>query len=337
MKAMVTGGAGFIGSHLTEHLLDQGHEVVVFDDFTTGRRRNLDRVRGNERLTLVNGSVRDRSRVEKVMAGVDSVFHLAAALGQFTLRDRLIESLRTNLDGPMNVLEAAVERDVRVLLVSTSEIYGDNPKIGLAEDDARILGSPLTPRWSYSEAKALQETLTAHYVHTAGLRAVIVRPFNVVGPRQSGQYGMVIPRFVRQALAGEELTVFGTGRQIRCFCHVADVVPAMAKLLATEEAYGQAVNLGGDQQVEIGALAQLAIDVTGSTSKVVYLPHDDVLYKGYEDVQRRVPDCGRARELIGFTPTRSLETIIKDVAEHARAESGEPPEVRPNGLRAVRI
>lgn len=319
MKVLVTGGAGFIGSHLAEHLLEAGHQVVVLDDLATGRLENLSSVSGHPRFRYVHGSVLDSELVGELAGHVDKIFHLAAAVGSFVIRDRTLQSLHTNIHGTENVLAAAHRHAVKVLIASSSEVYGKNTKIGLHEDDDRIVGSPLLHRWSYSEAKAVDESLTRAYVTELGLHAVIVRLFNTVGPRQTGRYGMVIPRFVTQALAGEPLTIFGTGAQVRCFCHVHDVVPALVALMDHERACGTAVNLGSTEQVSIGGLAQRVLTMTGSASGIVHLSYEEGIGPGYEDLQRRVPDCTRARTLIGFRPVRTLDDILQSViAEQAR-------------------
>ncbi|MDR7300171.1 NAD-dependent epimerase/dehydratase family protein [Haloactinomyces albus] len=319
MRALVTGAAGFIGSHLVEHLLAEGHHVVGLDDVSTGRRENLSAVAEHPDFRLVQGTILDRTAVDELTAEVDVVFHLAAAVGAFVIRDRTLESLLTNIHGTENVVWAAHRYEARLLLASSSEVYGKNGKVGLREDDDRLVGSPLKSRWSYSEAKALDESLTEAYARECGLRAVIARLFNTVGPRQSGRYGMVIPRLVAQALQGSPLTVFGTGEQVRCFCHVQDVVPALVRLIGTEQAFGTAVNLGSSEQVSIGRLANRVIEMTGSSSAPVYQSYESVYGSGYEDMWRRVPDCSRARELIGFRPTRTLDDIIRSVLdEHTR-------------------
>ncbi|MGH3973649.1 MAG: NAD-dependent epimerase/dehydratase family protein [Pseudonocardiaceae bacterium] len=321
MKALITGGAGFIGSHLAEHLLDAGHEVVVLDDLATGSPRNLLTICGHPRFRNVRGSVLDEKLVDTLASQVDTIFHLAAAVGSFVIRDRTLQSLRTNIHGTENVLAAAHRHAARVLIASSSEVYGKNTKIGLREDDDRVVGSPLLHRWSYSEAKAVDESLTRAYVTELGLHAVIVRLFNTVGPRQTGRYGMVIPRFVAQALAGEPLTIFGTGAQVRCFCHVHDVVPALVALMEHEQTCGTAVNLGSAEQVSIAGLAQRVLALTGSTSDIVHLSYTDGIGPGYEDLQRRVPDCTKARELIGFQPVRTLDDILRAViAEQTRTD-----------------
>jgi UDP-glucose 4-epimerase len=259
--------------------------------------------------------------VDELVGRVGAVYHLAAAVGTFTILDKTLDSLRTNLHGTENIVESALRHGARVLVASTSEVYGKNTKIGLQEDDDRHIGSPLKNRWSYAEAKAIDETLAYLYAVEHGLETVIVRLFNTVGPRQSGRYGMVIPRFVGQALAGQPLTVFGTGDQVRCFCHVHDVVPALQALMADPRAYGRVFNLGGTEQVSITQLAERVRAVTGSSSSITYVPYESAYGAGFEDMQRRVPDCTRARQLIGFRPSRSLADIIQDVAAQQLAAS----------------
>ncbi|MFJ7218825.1 NAD-dependent epimerase/dehydratase family protein [Amycolatopsis sp. NPDC098790] len=319
MRYLITGGAGFIGSHLTEHLLERGHEVVALDNLSTGTLDNLAGFRDNPGFRFVRGSVTDPSAVEACMAGIDAIFHLAAAVGVFTILDKTMESLRTNLHGTETMLDAALQHDVPILVASTSEIYGKNTADGLTEDADRIIGSPLKNRWSYAEAKALDETFAYLYAVEHGLRTVIVRPFNTVGPRQTGRYGMVIPRFVKQALAGEPITVFGDGQQTRCFCHVHDVVPALVALLSDETAYGKVFNLGSNEQTTIAQLAERVIAATGSASTIAKVPYEEAYGDGYEDMQRRIPDCTRANQQIGFAPTRTLDDIITAVVADRRA------------------
>ncbi|WP_336157649.1 NAD-dependent epimerase/dehydratase family protein [Amycolatopsis sp. VC5-11] len=319
MRYLITGGAGFIGSHLTEHLLARGDEVVALDNLSTGTLDNLAGVAGHPGFQFVRGSITDPNAVESCMAGIDAIFHLAAAVGVFTILDKTMDSLRTNLHGTENMLDAALRHDVPILVASTSEIYGKNTADGLREDDDRIIGSPLKNRWSYAEAKALDETFAHLYAVEHGLRTVIVRPFNTVGPRQTGRYGMVIPRFVTQALAGEPITVFGDGQQTRCFCHVHDVVPALADLLADDSAYGKVFNLGSNEQTTISQLAERVIGATGSSSTITKVPYEEAYGDGYEDMQRRIPDCTRAYNQIGFVPTRSLDDIISAVVADRRS------------------
>jgi UDP-glucose 4-epimerase len=318
VRYLITGGAGFIGSHLTEHLLERGHEVVALDNLSTGTLDNLAGFRDDPGFRFVRGSVTDPAAVEACMPGIDAIFHLAAAVGVFTILDKTMESLRTNLHGTETMLDAALQHDVPILVASTSEIYGKNTADGLTEDADRIIGSPLKNRWSYAEAKALDETFAHLYAVEHGLRTVIVRPFNTVGPRQTGRYGMVIPRFVKQALAGEPITVFGDGQQTRCFCHVHDVVPALVALLADETAHGKVFNLGSTEQTTISQLAERVISATGSSSTISKVPYEEAYGDGYEDMQRRIPDCTRANRQIGFAPTRTLDDIIAAVVADRR-------------------
>ena len=320
MKVLITGGAGFIGSHLTEYLLDRGDAVTVLDDLSTGQLDNLSRAFDNPVLSFHQGSILDADLVRRLAADADVVFHLAAALGVYTILEDPLGSLKTNLVGTEVVLDAARESQCRILVASTSEIYGKNTTIGLHEDADRVMGSPLKTRWSYAEAKALDETLTHIFREWHGLRAVLVRLFNTVGPRQTGRYGMVVPRFVGQALAGEPLTVHGSGEQTRCFAHVAEVVPALVRLVEHPAAQHGIFNLGNSRQISIEQLARTVIEVLGSTSDIVHVPYEEAYGPGYEDMQRRVPDCSRARELIGFSPTLDVEYIIRSVATAARTE-----------------
>ena len=324
MKALITGGAGFIGSNLTDHLLAGGWDVVVLDDLSTGRMENLASAMsgpGADAFEFVEGSITDAGLVRLLADDVDVVFHLAAAVGVFTIQQRTLESIRVNLHGTEVVLEAAHRAGTRLLLASTSEVYGKNTTIGLSEDADRIIGSPLKSRWSYAEAKALDETLAHQYAVHHGLRAVIVRLFNTAGPRQTGRYGMVLPRFVRQARAGEPLTVYGTGDQTRCFAHVADIVPALTTLVGTPAAFGNVFNIGNPEQISINDLAARVIARTGSSSDVVHVPYETAYGAGYEDMQRRVPDCSRVGQLIGYRPKHRLDGIIDSVVAYQSAAS----------------
>jgi len=317
MRTLITGGAGFIGSHLAERLVAAGHEIVVLDDLSTGRLENLAGL-DPAAVRFVQGSIVDEDLVGDLVGSVDQVYHLAAAVGVFTIQSRTLDSLRVNLRGTEVVVDAAARHDARLLVASTSEVYGKNTTMGLREDDDRVLGSPLKSRWSYAEAKALDETVTAQYVQHHGLRAVMVRPFNTVGPRQTGRYGMVMPRFVAQALHDQPLTVHGTGLQTRCFCHVADAVPALVALMENDAAVGQVFNIGNPEPVSIRELAERVIARTGSRSHIVHLEYEDVYGPGYEDMERRVPNCDRIRGLIGWTPQYTLDDIIDSVVEHQR-------------------
>jgi UDP-glucose 4-epimerase len=318
VRTLVTGGAGFIGGHLVEHLLGLGHEVVVLDDLSTGRAENLAAVREDARLRFVEGSVCDPREVARCAEDVDEIYHLAAAVGVFTILDRPLAGLHTNLDGTRAVLEAARERKIPVLVASTSEVYGKNAE-ELTEESDRVLGSPLKSRWSYAEAKALDETLAYLYKVEYGLGTVIARLFNTVGPRQTGRYGMVIPRFVTQALAGEPLTVYGDGQQVRCFCHVADAVPALVGLLGDPTAHGDVYNVGNSERTTILDLAKRVVAATDSDSEIRLVPYAEAYGAGFEDMQRRVPDCTKLRERTGFKPTRDLAEIVESVVAEQRA------------------
>jgi UDP-glucose 4-epimerase len=324
MKALVTGGAGFIGGHLTEALLAGGHQVVAVDDLSTGDPETVADLTASAAYEFVQGSILDQPLMDRLVAQVDTVFHLAAAVGVRLIMDRPLEALHTNLHGTEIVLECAHRHGARVLVASTSEVYGKNAAPGLAEDDDRIVGSPLTTRWSYAEAKALDETLAFLYWRDRDVPAVIARLFNVAGPRQTGRYGMVIPRFVDQALHRQPLTVFGDGRQTRSFCHVRDAVDGLIALIEHPAAYGSAFNIGRPEEVSIGHLAERVIDLSGSTSEIRHIPYGEAYGDGYEDTQRRVPDISRARALVGFDPKLALDKIIKGVIEErlARATVG---------------
>src|SRR5690606_15090789 len=267
---------------------------------------------------LVKGSILDKSLVDDVVAECDTVFHLAAAVGVHTIVDKPLESLHINLQGTENVVESAARRRARFMVASTSEVYGKNDADGLSEDADRVLGSPLKSRWSYAAAKGLDELVAYIYGEESGLPCVITRFFNIVGPRQTGRYGMVVPRFVSQAMAGEPITVYGTGDQRRCFGSVFDVVPAVVKLIDTPAAYNRAVNLGGKEEVSIRGLADRVIELTGSPSTVTYVPYEEAYGEGYEDMQRRMPDTSLAQGLIGYEPQRRLNDIIASIIDHDR-------------------
>lgn len=318
-RALITGGAGFIGSHLADRLLADGDEVVLLDDLSTGRLDNVAHLSDDPRAELVVGSVLDAELVDEVVARCDVVYHLAAAVGVELIVEQPLECLRTNIAGAEIVLDRAHHHGRPTLVTSSSEIYGKNTSDRLSEGDDRVLGSPVKTRWAYSEAKAIEEVLAYTYHRAKGLTTVVVRLFNTVGPRQTGTYGMVVPRFVRQALRGEPLTVYGDGSQSRCFCHVADVVGALPHLLAHPDAPGQAVNLGSTEEVTVEQLAQRIIARTGSSSEVRHVPYDDAYEEGFEDMPRRVPDLARAAGLVGFAPSYDLDAIIDSVVAEQRA------------------
>src|SRR5580658_5340395 len=293
MRVLITGGAGFIASHLADHLLEQGHSVVALDDLSTGRHSNVEHLMGKPNFEFVLGSILNPDVVDDVVGRCEAVFHLAAAVGVELIVNHPLRSLATNIRGSEIVFEKANKYGTRVLVTSSSEIYGKNRSDRLHEDDDRILGSPLKSRWAYSEAKAIDEILAYTYWMEKGLPTVIVRLFNTVGPRQTGAYGMVIPRFVAQALRHEPITVYGDGSQTRCFCYVGEIVRALAALLAHPEAYGKVFNLGSDDEISVRALAEMIREETGSHSTIEYVAYEDAYEEGFEDLARRVPDTAR--------------------------------------------
>ena len=319
MRALITGGAGFIGSHLADSLVERGDRVVLLDDLSTGRLANIEHLNGRPDVEFVLGSILNSDLVDHVVSGVDAVFHLAAAVGVELIVEKPLESLITNIRGTETVVEKAHKYGKRTLVMSTSEIYGKNTSDSLSEDDDRILGSPLKSRWSYSEAKAIDEILAYTYWREKGLETVIIRLFNTVGPRQTGSYGMVIPRFVGQALKNQPITIFGDGTQSRCFCHVSDIVDGVLALSEHPEAFGKVFNLGGDQEVSISDLARQVVELVGSESELEYISYDAAYEEGFEDMTRRVPNTTRARQLVGFEPLIKLEDMIQSVIDDQRA------------------
>lgn len=318
MRALITGGAGFIGSHLADRLLDRGDEIIILDDLSTGRLENISHHEGRPDTEFVLGSVLNADLVDHVVSRVDAVYHLAAAVGVELIVEKPLESLLTNIRGTETVFEKAHKYDKRILVTSTSEVYGKNTSDSLSEDDDRILGSPLKSRWSYSEAKAIDEILAYTYWREKGLKAVIVRLFNTVGPRQTGSYGMVVPRFVHQALRNEPLTVFGDGLQTRCFCSVSDATSGIVALSEHPDAFGRVFNLGSTEEVSMKDLAERIIAMTGSSSQLVLVPYDVAYEEGFEDMQRRVPSITRAHDLVGFSPSADLDDIIESVVSDQR-------------------
>ena len=315
MRYLITGGAGFIGSHLVTKLLAAGDSVVVLDDLSTGRHDNLREHVGKSSLEFVLGSILNDSLVDDVVRRVDVVLHLAAAVGVNLIVERPLESLATNIKGSEIVLEKCHKYGRKVLVTSTSEIYGKNTSDALSEEDDRILGSPLKTRWSYSEAKAIEEVLAHAYWRQKGLPTVIVRLFNTVGPGQVGNYGMVVPRLVQQALNNKTLQVFGDGSQTRCFCHVDDVTDALLSVVSAPELEGQVFNVGGRDEVSILQLAERIIGLVGSSSDIEFVPYDRAYEAGFEDMQRRKPDISKIHAATGWAPTKNLDSIISDVAK----------------------
>ena len=324
MRVLITGGAGFIGSHLAEELLKNKHQVIALDDLSTGRLENIAHLKENKDFELVVGTVLNEHLADKLVERADVIFHLAAAVGVELIVKRPLESLTTNIKGSEIVLEMAYRYNKKILMTSTSEIYGKNVNGPLKETDDRILGSPLKVRWSYSTAKAVDEMLAYVYWKEKGVPSVIVRLFNTVGPRQTGYYGMVVPRFIEQALGSNPISVYGTGKQTRCFVHVKDAVGALIKLVEEPKAVGEVFNIGSQEEVSIEQLAKEIIKITKSKSKIEYIPYEKAYEEGFEDMQRRVPDTAKINKLIGFKPTYDLSEIIKDIVRHIKKNAKAP-------------
>lgn len=324
MRVLVTGGAGFIGSHVVDCLIQHGDEVTALDDLSTGSLRNIRHLQDDPNFRFSNASVLDAEAVDAEVAQVDVIYHLAAAVGVQLIVDRPLQSLITNIKGTENVLEAAQKHRVKILLASTSEIYGKSQNGPFKEDDDRVLGSPRKLRWSYSTSKAVDEILAYVYYKELGLPTVVVRLFNTIGPRQIGHYGMVVPRFIAQALRGEPLTVYGNGSQSRSFTSVDDVVKAMTKLMEKPEAEGDVFNVAGRSEISIRALAELVIDRTASSSTIVNVPFEEVYGEGFEDMARRAADTTRLEAATGFRCETSLVDTVDLMIAFAR-ESGHTP------------
>jgi UDP-glucose 4-epimerase len=318
MKILITGGAGFIGSHLTDRLLADGYQVKVLDNSSTGRMENINQYRNNSNFEYVNGSVLDQGLLEPTVKNVDYIFHLAAAVGVFNIINHPLASLVTNIRGTENILEAALTKNTPVFLSSSSEVYGKNTSDSLKESDDRVLGSPTTLRWSYSEAKAIDETLAFAYWTEKKLPTRIVRFFNTVGPRQVGAYGMVIPRFVSVALKNEPIIIYGNGEQTRCFGHVYDVIDAVISVAFSGNTIGKVINIGNNFEISMNDLAKKIIEETGSKSEIKYIPYSEAYGDGFEDMERRVTNIDLIKSLTGWQPKRDLTQIIKDVAEYLR-------------------
>jgi UDP-glucose 4-epimerase len=319
MKVLITGGAGFIGSHLSERLIAEGHAVTALDDLSTGRRENLALLAGSNRFRLIEGSVLDPALVQSLVDDADVIFHLAAAVGVKLIMDETSKSILTNINGTENVLKAALKDKKLTFIASTSEVYGKATKFPFAEDDDLTIGATKNLRWSYASAKQLDEFLTLAYVREVGLPAIVLRFFNTTGPRQTGRYGMVLPNFVQSALDGQPLLVHGTGEQTRCFGHVADVVEALVRLMDAPAARGEVFNVANDQEISIRGLAEQVIAATGSRSEIRLIPYSDVYPPGFEDMARRLPDVSKLERAIGFRPRRPLSEIIRDIIAEKRA------------------
>ena len=312
MRVLITGGAGFIGSHLADHYVNAGHEVTVLDNFSTGSKTNISHLDG--KITVVNGDIRKIDLIDQLTQDSDLVLHMAAALGVNTILESPLESMSTNITGSEVVLHAAAKHNKRIIIASTSEIYGKNPKQPLNETDDRVVGAPQKIRWTYSDAKAIEEAMAFALHQEKKLAVTTVRLFNTVGPRQTGRYGMVVPRFVQAALKNEPITIYGDGTQSRVFCHVADAVAAIATMASTDATIGDVYNVGGTGEVTIKQLAKQVLVVTASKSEITYTPYSDAYPAGFEDIQRRVPDISKVKSAIGWTPTKDLKQIISDIA-----------------------
>ena len=319
MKILITGGAGFIGSHLTQYLLSQDQQVVILDDFSGAGEEDLKQFKGSNNLSIIKGSILDQELTTKLMKEVTHCYHLAAALGVEKINRDPIKSFETNLKGSQIVLDAAANIGVRTLLASSSEVYGKNPTMPLNEESDRVLGSPEIARWSYSEAKAMDELHAFELFKHKSFPVTISRFFNTVGPRQSGSYGMVLPRFVEAAISNQPLTVYGDGTQSRTFCSVTDVVDALVLLMDSKESIGQAFNIGSTNEITITDLAQKVIKLTDSKSEIVYKKHAEVFGDNFEEPQRRVPDTSKIKKVVGWQPKTNLDEVIFEIAEYLKS------------------
>ena len=324
---LITGGAGFIGSHLAEYLLEQGQRVVVVDDLSTGSLDNIRHLRSGRGLEFVQGTVLNRTLIDSLTANTDRVFHLAAAVGVDLIVKNPARVIETNILGTETVLAVCAEYRVPVFIASTSEVYGKSEKMPFREDDDIVLGPTSKSRWSYACSKAIDEFLALAYHESRGLPAVVGRFFNTAGPRQTGQYGMVVPRFVGQALAGAPITVYGSGEQTRCFCHVRDVVSAVAKLIESPAAYGQVFNLGSRESISMNELAARVKSRTGSSSEITHVPFEEAYVSGFEDIVAREPDITKARLAVDFEPKHTLDEILADVIASVKSRTSQPDNV----------
>ena len=322
MRVLITGGAGFIGSHLCDALVSDGKEVTIIDNLSSGSEKNIKHLEG--KIKLVQGDIRDHKLIESLVAESNLILHMAASLGVDNILENPIESISTNFYGSEIVLKSAAKYDKRLIIASTSEIYGKNPNQTLKETDDRIIGTPQKLRWSYSDAKALEEAVAFSLYLTKKLKVTTVRFFNTVGPRQTGEYGMVVPRFVKAAIENWPLEVFGDGSQSRVFCHVQDTVRAVLLLVENEKSIGEVFNIGGRGEITILELAKLIIDQTNSKSKITFTNYKDAYAVGFEDMARRVPDISKIKQFTGWEPEIDLKMIIKDVAEYTQRNLGHP-------------
>ncbi|MBI9019224.1 MAG: GDP-mannose 4,6-dehydratase [Phycisphaerae bacterium] len=320
MKVLITGGAGFIGSHLAEKLLETGHQVTVIDDLSTGTLQNLAQIRDHENFRFVRDNIRNSEIMHVLVSQCDVIYHLAAAVGVQLIVDRPVHTIETNIHGSEVVLEIANKFNKRVLLTSTSEVYGKSEAVPFKEDDDTVLGSTRFSRWSYACSKAIDEFLALAYYQQYGLETIVVRLFNTVGPRQTGQYGMVMPRFVQKALKNEPIQIYGTGKQSRCFCHVNDVLEALIGLMECPQAPGHVYNVGATEEITIEDLAKRIVRLTGSQSKMEFLSYEQAYGRDFDDMQRRVPCLDRINARIGYQPKLSLDDAIGDIIAYFKAE-----------------
>lgn len=325
MRVLITGGAGFVGSHLAERHIERDDHVTVLDDLSTGRLVNIREIQGHRNFSLKIGSVMDDEATSEAVRGCDLVYHLAAAVGVRRVVDDPIDTIERNVCGTMCVLRAADRFKKRVLITSSSEVYGKQPKFPFTEDDDLVLGPTVKPRWSYACSKAIDEFLVQAYWRQRGLDGVVVRLFNTVGPRQVSDYGMVMPTLVRQALEEQPITVFGTGKQTRCFLHVSDAVEALMALAAESRAFGQVVNVGSTEEISIYELACRIKKLTGSPSPIRTVPYEEAYGPGFEDMDRRIPDCTLLKRLVGFTPKFDMDAILRSIVAHQRSEREKQP------------
>jgi UDP-glucose 4-epimerase len=312
MRVFITGGAGFIGSHLADHYVNAGHQLTLLDNFSTGSKSNIAHLDG--KVTTIDGDIRNIELIEQLTRDSDLVLHMAAALGVNTILESPLESMSTNITGSEVVLNAAAKFNKRIIIASTSEIYGKNPKQPLSETDDRVVGAPQKIRWTYSDAKAIEEAMAFALHQEKKLPVTTVRLFNTVGPRQTGRYGMVVPRFVHASLKNEPITIYGDGTQSRVFCHVADAIQAIATIASIDSTIGDVYNVGGTGEVTIKQLAEQVLAVTRSQSQITYTPYSEAYPAGFEDIQRRVPDISKIKSAIGWAPTKDLKQIISDIA-----------------------
>ncbi len=313
LKILITGGAGFIGSHLAGHFLSSGDEVTVLDNLSTGRLENVEIFSQNPRYFFVKGDVCDAAVISPLIKNCDMIYHLAAAVGVQLIVEQPVHTITTNIFGTETVLKAAAEFDKKLMLASTSEVYGKNSKIPFSEEDDTTLGCTRLNRWSYACSKMIDEFLALAYHEKYSLPVVICRFFNTIGPRQTGRYGMVVPRFVRSALAGRPIEIYGTGRQSRCFCNVSDIIRAMTSLMACPEAYGRVINVGSRELITIIDLAKKVIELTGSASEIKYLTYEQAYGRAFDDMQTRMPDLSRIGELIGYSPQKNLDETLQEI------------------------